>query len=167
MSALDHYRQPKDEFFESNPQSPFTPEQQKNFSGLKYFPENSAMNMDLEIDQFEIKDPVEIQTTTGDMRTYDRFGKIHFEVEGEQVSLTVYATPHGYFIPFVDNQAGKETYGAGRYIDPEELPDGKLLVDFNLAYNPYCAYNEAYSCPLPPAENRIPVAIKAGEKNFK
>ena len=167
MSAIDHFRKQKDEFFASNPQSPFTPEMQKNFSGLIYFPENPALSMDLEIDEFDVKDPVEILTTTGDLRTYDRFGKIHFEVEGEQVSLTVYATPHGYFLPFVDNQAGKETYGAGRYIDPEKLPNGALHVDFNLAYNPYCAYNETYSCPLPPAENRIPVAIKAGEMNFK
>ncbi|MEN8240854.1 MAG: DUF1684 domain-containing protein [Chloroflexota bacterium] len=167
MSELDHYRSQKDEFFGSNPQSPFTPEQQKEFTGINYFPENTDLVLALEIDEFEVKQPVEIQTTTGDLRTFDRFGKIHFEVEGEQVSLTVYATPHGYFIPFVDNQAGKETYGAGRYIDPEELPDGKILVDFNLAYNPYCAYNEAYSCPLPPAENRIPVAIQAGEKNYK
>jgi len=167
MSTLDHFRKQKDEFFGGNPQSPFTPQQQENFSGLKYFPENLSMRLELEIDQFEVIDPVEIQTSTGDMRTYDRFGKIHFEVESNQVSLTVYATPHGYFVPFVDNQAGKETYGAGRYLDPEKLPEGKILVDFNLAYNPYCAYNETYSCPLPPAENRIPVAIKAGEKNYK
>jgi uncharacterized protein (DUF1684 family) len=166
MSGLDHYRKQKDDFFATNPQSPFTPEMQANYSGLNYFPENPDLRLELKVEQFEVKDQVEIQTNTGDLRTYDRYGKIYFDVEGEQASLTVYATPHGYFLPFVDNQAGKETYGAGRYIDPEPLPDGKLLVDFNLAYNPYCAYNEAYSCPLPPAENRIKVAIKAGEKNF-
>ena len=63
--------------------------------------------------------------------------------------------------------AGKETYGAGRYLDPELNKNGKLIVDFNLAYNPTCAYNELYSCPLPPAENRLSVAILAGEKNYK
>lgn len=167
MSDLDHYRSQKDDFFSHSPQSPFTLEMQANFTGIKYFPEVPALQMELEIEEFEVKDRVEIQTTTGDMRTYQRFGKIHFEIEGEPTELTVYSTPHGYFIPFVDSQAGKETYGAGRYLDPEALPDGKLLVDFNLAYNPYCAYNEAYSCPLTPSENRLKVAIKAGEMNFK
>ena len=71
------------------------------------------------------------------------------------------------FIPFVDAQAGKETYGAGRYLDPEVLPDGRLVLDFNLAYNPYCAYNERYSCPIPPAENRLEAVIQAGEKSYK
>ena len=167
MSELDHYRSEKDDFFANNPQSPFTPEQREDFPGIKYFSENKNLRLELQVEEFDVKDPVEIQTTTGEMRTYNRFGKIHFDVDSEQVSLTVYTTPHGHFIPFVDSQAGKETYGAGRYIDPEVMPNGNLLVDFNLAYNPYCAYNEAYSCPLTPVENRIPVAIKAGEKNFK
>ena len=80
--------------------------------------------------------------------------------------MTVYASRHGFFIPFVDAQAGVLTYGAGRYLDPNLLSSGKLLVDFNHAYNPYCAYNDLYSCPLPPFENRLKVAIKAGEKNY-
>jgi len=88
-------------------------------------------------------------------------------VEGEEASLTVYSNEYGFFIPFVDSQAGKVTYGAGRYLDPELKEDGMLILDFNLAYNPYCAYNELYSCPIPPAENRLSVPIKAGEKNYK
>ena len=83
-----------------------------------------------------------------------------------QILMSPASNEHGYFLPFVDSQAGPVTYGAGRYLEPERLEDGKFLVDFNLAYNPYCAYNELYSCPLPPAENRISVPIAAGEKNF-
>ncbi len=73
----------------------------------------------------------------------------------------------GYFLPFADSTSGEETYGAGRYLEIETLPDGTSLVDFNYAYNPYCAYNEKWSCPLTPSENRLKVPIESGEKNFK
>jgi uncharacterized protein (DUF1684 family) len=76
----------------------------------------------------------------------------------------LYKDPHGYFLPFADSMAGKETYGAGRYLEPLALMGGKVLVDFNYAYNPYCAYNDLYSCPLTPWENRLKVPIRAGEK---
>lgn len=167
MSQLEHFRKQKDDFFGTNPQSPLTPEQQTGFEGLRYFPESPNLRFELSIEEFETKEKVQIITSTGDLREYERFGKVSFEVDGDKAELTVYSTSHGFFLPFVDNQAGKETYGAGRYLDPEMLSNGKLLLDFNVAYNPYCAYNEMYSCPLPPAENRLAVAIKAGEKNFK
>ncbi|HEY3290725.1 MAG TPA: DUF1684 domain-containing protein, partial [Anaerolineae bacterium] len=74
---------------------------------------------------------------------------------------------HGFFLPFVDALAGTETYGAGRYLEPEPIPGGQQFqVDFNLAYNPYCAYNDQWSCPLTPAENRLTVPVRAGEKVF-
>jgi uncharacterized protein (DUF1684 family) len=82
----------------------------------------------------------------------------------EQAMLTLFSDPHGFLLPFVDALAGKATYGAGRYLEPEPLPNGRLLVDFNYAYNPYCAYNALYSCPLTPFENRLKVPIRAGEK---
>jgi uncharacterized protein (DUF1684 family) len=107
-----------------------------------------------------------MQTTTGDVQTYERFGRVRFPVAGEEAALTIYRNENGFFLPFVDALAGNETYGAGRYLEPEELPDGTLLVDFNLAYNPYCAYNENWSCPITPAENRLKVPIRAGEKVF-
>ena len=84
----------------------------------------------------------------------------------QHAELTIYQSEHGYFLPFVDSLAGKETYPAGRYLDPEALPGNRFLVDFNLAYNPYCAYNEMWSCPITPAENRLKVPIRAGEKLF-
>lgn len=166
MSELERRRQ-KDDFFANHPQSPLTYDQLDDFEGLKYFPEAPELRFELIIEEFDTKEMVQIITSTGDLREYERYGRVHFEVNGDKAALTVYATNHGFFVPFVDNQAGIETYGAGRYLDPEVLPNGKLLLDFNTAYNPYCAYNEMYSCPLPPAENRLTVAIKAGEKNFK
>ncbi|MCI0552006.1 MAG: DUF1684 domain-containing protein, partial [Anaerolineae bacterium] len=87
--------------------------------------------------------------------------------DGQTAELTIYKNSRGYFLPFVDDLAGKETYSAGRYLELEKLPNGKFLVDFNLAYNPYCAYNEQWSCPITPAENRLSVAVSAGEKIFE
>jgi uncharacterized protein len=167
MQNLAVFRAEKDEFFAHHPQSPLNQEQRDIFDGLSYFPDNDALRLELEIDEFDEKEQIEIQTSTGDIQHYIRFGKIHFEVESQAASLTVYQSDHGFFIPFVDELANKETYGAGRYLDPGLLPNGKLAVDFNLAYNPYCAYNERWSCPLTPWENRLELPIEAGEKNFK
>jgi uncharacterized protein (DUF1684 family) len=164
MNELSHFRAAKDDFFENDPHSPLTLGQRVSFDGLNYFPENPALRLDLPIDDFETKETIQIQTSTGDVQVYHRYGKIHFEVDGEPAELTIYHNEHGLFLPFIDSLAGKETYGAGRYLEPQIIPNGKLLVDFNLAYNPYCAYNEAYSCPLTPWENRLKVPIHAGEK---
>lgn len=167
MNRYIQIRAEKDEFFEINPHSPLAMEQKRDFEGLNYFSPDPNLRFEVQIEEFEEQVELQMQTTTGDLRRFIRYGKVNFTVDGEPFSLTVYSNEYGFFIPFVDAQAGKETYGAGRYLDPEVLPDGNLELDFNLAYNPYCAYNDLYSCPLPPAENRLSVAIKAGEKNYK
>jgi uncharacterized protein (DUF1684 family) len=118
------------------------------------------------VEPFPAREAIEIQTSTGDGRIYVRFGRFKFSVDGQEAELTIYETEQGYFLPFVDSLAGTETYPAGRYLDPEPLTGNRFLVDFNLAYNPYCAYNEAWSCPLTPFENRLKVPIRAGEKLF-
>ncbi|MBE0680823.1 MAG: DUF1684 domain-containing protein [Anaerolineales bacterium] len=166
MTELDAFRKEKDEFFGGHPQSPLTPEQRKDFHGLQYFPENEGLRLDVKVEEFENKERFEMQTSTGDVQKYERFGKFHFAVDGEEVELTIYQSQHGFFLPFVDSLAGSETYPAGRYLEPEPLAGGRFLVDFNIAYNPYCAYNEMWSCPITPAENRLKVAIRAGEKLF-
>lgn len=160
-------RAEKDEFFESHQHSPLTTEQKQVFQGLNYFPPDDSLRFELAIEPFEDQVEIKMQTSTGDLRDFIRYGKLTFEVEGVEAALTVYANEHGFFIPFVDAQAGKETYGAGRYLDPEMLGEDRVVLDFNMAYNPYCAYNDLYSCPIPPAENRLRVAIRAGEMNFK
>ena len=164
MSELTEFRKQKDEFFAHHPQSPLTRQQKRTFKGLEYFPEAPELRFMLELEAFAEQDQIEMQTSTGDVQEYTRFGKIHFSVDGQPVELTVYADPNGFFLPFVDSLAGTETYPAGRYFEPEVLPDGKLLVDFNLAYNPYCAYSDLWSCPLTPFENRLKVPVRAGEK---
>ncbi len=167
MHTLTIERAEKDEFFAYHPQSPLTRNQQTDFDGLSYFPPDPSLRFELDIQEFDDQSSISIQTSTGDSQQFTRFGKVYFQVEDENASLTVFRSEHGFFIPFADRLADSETYGAGRYLDPEILPNGKLLVDFNLAYNPYCAYNERWSCPLTPFENRIRVAIRAGEKIFK
>jgi len=166
MTDLEEFRKEKDAFFKSHPQSPLTPEQKRAFRGLSYFPESPALRLEVTVEEFNPKETVKMQTSTGDVQTYQKYGKFKFVVEGQEAELTVYSSQHGFFLPFVDSLAGAETYGAGRYLEPEPLGRGKFRVDFNLAYNPYCAYNEMWSCPLPPRENRLKVPIRAGEKLY-
>ena len=167
MTDLQTIRARKDEFFAQDHHSPLTHEQRHDFKGLDYFPENPALNLEVEVDENVEKAEFMMQTSTGDYQPFQRFGKFRFEVEGQTAELTIYVNEHGYFLPFVDSLRVTETYPAGRYLEPEPLANGKFLVDFNLAYNPYCAYNEMFSCPLPPAENRLQVPIRAGEKIFE
>lgn len=166
MSDLDDFRAEKDHFFKTHPQSPLTPAQKRAFLGLAYFPENPELRLEVAVEVFPERAVIEMPTSTGDVQHYQRFGQFAFTVDGQPARLTIYAGPHGYFLPFVDALTGKETYGAGRYLEPEPLPGGRFLIDFNLAYNPYCAYNENFSCPLTPFENRLKVPIRAGEKLF-
>lgn len=166
MNNLTEFRASKDDFFASHPQSPLTPDQKRDFHGLDYFDENPALEMEVELEKFTGQDQVIIQTSTGQAQTYTRYGKFKFNVGGQEAELTLFAGDHGFFLPFVDSLAGKETYPAGRYLEPEPLPGDRFLVDFNMAYNPYCAYNEIWSCPLTPPENRLKVPIRAGEKIF-
>ena len=164
MHALDEFRAEKDSFFAHSPESPLTAEQKQDFAGLKYFPENPALRLETTVELFRDRQRVEIQTSTGDVHVYQRHSRFRFQVDDQEAELTIFEGPYGYFLPFVDSQAGTETYPAGRYLEPETLDGGLFLVDFNLAYNPYCAYNEHWSCPLTPPENRLRVPIRAGEK---
>ncbi len=166
MKTLKTFRAEKDDFYARHHQSPLTPAQKRDFKGLDYFPENTVLRLEVDVETSQTSENITIDTTGGQPQTYQRFGRFKFLVDGQSAELTIYKNQHGYFLPFVDNLAGKETYPAGRYLEPEKLPNGKFLVDFNLAYNPYCAYNERWSCPITPAENRLKVSVRAGEKIF-
>jgi len=167
MSELDEMRREKDAFFRESEHSPLLPEQRKSFTGLNYFPENPELRLEVEVKRFQEQEQIQIQTNTGDVQTYTRFGRFEFTVDGDQAELTILENDNGYFLPFADSLAGTETYGAGRYIEPARLADGRFEVDFNDAYNPYCAYNEMWSCPITPPENRLKVPVTAGEKVFE
>lgn len=166
MTVLDDFRAEKDDFFRTHPQSPLTREQKASFAGLSYFPENPALALEVEVEPISPPEVIEMETSTGATRAYQRYGRFTFEVDGQRAALTIYASEGGFFLPFVDALANVETYGAGRYLEPEPAGGQRFRVDFNLAYNPYCAYNDLFSCPLTPFENRLKVAIRAGEKLF-
>ena len=166
MTSLIEFRKMKDEFFATDGQSPLTPGQKKNFKGLKYFPPNPDLDLEVVVAEYPDKQQVKMQTTTGEIQVYERFGKFSFSVDGQAAELTIYRSEDGFFLPFVDSLASRDTYPAGRYLEPVQLDEHRFRVDFNLAYNPYCAYNEYWSCPLTPFENRLKIPIRAGEKLF-
>ncbi len=166
MTDLESFRAEKDRFFALHPQSPLAVDQKRRFKGLNYFPENPALRLVVTVEEFPHKDSIQMQTSAGSVQAYTRYGRFRFAVDGQDAELAIYAGPHGFFLPFVDSLASVETYGAGRYLEPAPHGNGKFLVDFNMAYNPYCAYNDQWACPLPPRENRLKVPIRAGEKIY-
>jgi uncharacterized protein len=160
---LQAQRQEKDHFFKTHPQSPLTPDQQAKFNGLRYYDYNPDLDLTVKVEALNDGKFVPIQTTTGQLRQYKRYGQFTFTVNGQAVRLTVYEADYGFFLPVVDAGAGTDTYPAGRYLEPEYLGDNQFHIDFNTAYSPYCAYGPDWSCPITPAENRLKVAIRAGE----
>jgi uncharacterized protein (DUF1684 family) len=167
MNSLERFRQEKDQFFKNDLNSPLEEEQKKVFTNLNYFPEDPGLQLEVPMEMIDPPETVHMITSTGDRRDYLHNARVRFQVDGQQAVLQVYEDAFGgYFLPFVDATAPQETYGAGRYLEPEEVSPGVLLLDFNLAYNPFCAYNSRWSCPIPPNDNRLKLRIEAGEKNF-
>ena len=167
---LAGYRHRRDHFFADHRHSPLSEPQRAKFSGLDYFPERADLALNLPLDESDpdVGERVDLPTTDGKTKSFSRAGRVRFEVEGVPVELTVLRDSDrgSLFIPFRDASTGRETYELGRYLEPQARPDGTLEVDFNYAYNPFCAYGEGWSCPIPPEENRLTVTIAAGEKSF-
>src|SRR5262245_4309621 len=168
MSELDEFRAAKDDYFARAPDSPLTAEQKRGFAGLVYYPEAPDLAVDADLDTAVDRGQVRMQTSTGDEQVYRPAGIVRFEVDGRPAALTLYEAEEGgeLFLPFRESTSGQETCGGGRCLEVHRPRDGRVRVDFNYAYNPYCAYNEAWSCPLPPDENWLSVPIRAGEKSF-
>ena len=166
-TELQEFRAERDDFFKRDHRAPLTTQQQRKFEGLAYFPDNPSLVIKAKIDRKVEPGIIRMETTKGEQQTYKRHGVVHFEVEGEATQVMLYASDHGHelFLPFRDATSGKETYGAGRYLDLHAHGD-QIVIDFNYAYNPNCAYNPEWNCPLPPAENWLKVPIRAGEKTF-
>lgn len=167
MKDLERFRKEKDRFFLTDKHSPLTAVQKRSFTGLGCFPKNLELQFHAEAEELAEKKSVTMQTTSGQVQQNSRWGRFRFAVNGQAAELTIYESDGGFFLPFVDSLAGKETYGAGRYLEPHRHDDGTFHIDFNYAYNPYGAYNDLWSCPIPPAENRLDVPIRAGEKLFE
>jgi uncharacterized protein len=165
-------RADKDSFLRNNIDSPIPPSERPSFKGLKYFPPDDSYRVTSKLERFDTPKPIVISTSTGTQQAYVRYGAFSFQIQGKTLKLFVYKSAEdpyarSLFVPFSDATSGRETYGAGRYLDLEEQGGDDYELDFNMAYNPYCAYSEEYTCPIPPIENRLPVRILAGEKNYK
>jgi uncharacterized protein (DUF1684 family) len=165
----------RDDLFAAHPQSALAPEQKAVFKGLRYYPYQPALRFRLAVDTGVEHAVAEYELPADGLVRLERFGRIQFEVEGQPVSLSLFwikGYGGGIFLPFRDLTNREDTYGGGRYlldtIKHADLgrEDGRLVVDFNYAYNPSCAYNPRWVCPLAPPENWLKVPIRAGELRF-
>jgi uncharacterized protein (DUF1684 family) len=170
-ALIEEGRAGKDAYFKRSSASPIPADARSGFSGLPYFPVDEAFRFEgLALEPYAGSEPssFQIPTSDGQLRPAHRAGTFTFEHDGAPRRLTAYVLDgsdgDSLFVPFLDTTSGHETYGAGRYLDLEPESDGTYVIDFNLAYHPYCVYAETYSCPLTPAENRLPVRIEAGER---
>ena len=165
------FRKEKDDFYRSGAESPFN-QLKVEFKGLKYFPYGAKYRVKARFVAYPDPEQVSIATSRGIKVAYFREGRFEFKLAGKDLVLQAYRSVHGahsegYFVPFKDKTSGKESYANGRYLDLEAGPTDEYWLDFNRAYNPYCAYVEGYMCPYPPEENTLPIPIRAGEKVYK
>ncbi len=150
--------------------TPIPFEAHARFLPLAYFPidPNFAVPASFTEDPPAARLRIEMQSSAGQPRLMERIGTLAFTLQGQVLHLSAFRevgeSADRLFVPFTDTTTGRETYQAGRYLDIARSPTGIYVVDFNLAYNPYCYYNPTYDCPYPPKDNRLPVAIRAGEK---
>jgi len=169
INRLAKERAEKDLFFEENKESPFVKDS-SSFTSLNYFPPNLDYRIQARL--IKIVDPQTrvLSTSDGKDKQYKEFGYAEFELEGKTNRLLLLEMEKPFqdklFVPFADETSTEETYGAGRYLEIEKPKNNTLILDFNQAYNPYCAYTEGYSCPFPPRENVLGIAIRAGEKKY-
>lgn len=152
--------------------SPLLEEDKKDFNGLNYYPVDEKYKVRARLLNIDRKQPVFIPTTTGEQEKYIPYAYAQFEMEGKENKLLLYQAwddqnPNRVFLMFADETSGEETYGGGRYMDMTTSNTNSIVLDFNTAYTPYCHFNPEYSCPIPPKENILNIAIKAGEKLYK
>jgi uncharacterized protein (DUF1684 family) len=168
------WRRERDDFFRGHERSPLTPGQKRVFKALEYYPFDPKYTFFGQIERyiFYINDPKYLAiflTNKGTHKRYIRYGRFHFSLDEKSYTIEIYKSilSDTLFIPFKDETNGKETYEGGRYIDAEILTGGKMVLDFNMAYHPPCAYNNQLTCALPPRENMLDISIRAGEKRSK
>jgi uncharacterized protein (DUF1684 family) len=168
-SELTDVRAAKDEAFRDASDSPVPKEKRDALLPLKYFPVDPNYAVPAVLKLSEDRPVFEMPTSTGALRRMQLVGELQFSLQGQPRSLGAFVEEGTQqitrlFVPFADMTTGKDTYAAGRYLDIEPTGTGYYTIDFNRAYNPYCAYNASYECPFPPPSNRLDVAVTAGEK---
>ena len=169
VTSIEKHREEQKIFFKDSDESPFN-QFNISFNGLNYFEPNPDFNIKAEIMPYTNKQLVSLATSTGTNEDYLKFGKATFSVNKESVELILLQPldkQNMLFIAFTDATSAEETYGAGRYIDLDYEGESRMMIDFNKAYNPYCAFVDDYSCPLPLPENNLTIAILAGDKSYQ
>jgi uncharacterized protein (DUF1684 family) len=169
---LKAFREKKNQFFKEDANSPLNESDRKRFKGLIYYPIDLKYTMVGTIEKYPTEPkPIYIVLPTNKERgrKYVKYGRFKFKRDRKEYVLQIYRPLGGgeLFLPFKDKTSETETYSKGRYLYIESMPGGKVLIDFNRAYNPFCQFNEKYTCPLAPEENRLDIPIRAGEKRFR
>ncbi len=156
--------------------SPLLKKDLKTFKALDFYPINEKFFVNAKFVRTPDEKPFEMPTSTSRKPMYVKYGEAHFSIDGKKLKVNLYQSldlkkieeyKDALFLPFTDLTSGVDSYGGGKYIDLK-IPQGDtIVIDFNTAYNPYCAYNHKYSCPIPPQENDLAIEIRAGVKKFK
>lgn len=173
IAEIENIRKEKNEWMRNDPNSPFNYKGKIEFHDLKYFDIDPNFVFKSKLYEYEPKDTITIFGTKGELRNTVRFGYVKFNYNGSEYKINVYEGKVSedevyYSIWFTDETTNIESYGVGRYINFEKNPDPNFIyeIDFNLAYNPYCAYSPDYSCAIPTKEDNLKLAVRAGEKKF-
>ena len=176
---IEEYQHKQNLKFHDANQSPLTKEDLKTFKKLDFYPINKKYKVVAKLEKTIDAHVFEMPTTTDRKPLYIKYGTVTFTIDGIEQKLPIYKNKDVYippqyinflFLPFTDKTSGNGSYGGGRYLDlltTDEKTDGTIVIDFNKAYNPFCAYNESFSCPITPKENALSVEILAGVKNYK
>lgn len=162
-------RAAKDDSFKNDPESPVPADKKAALLPLQYFPIDESYAVPASLEPAAERTRIQVPTSTGKIRNIERVGALKFSLQGKPMRLTAFIDVESpqvnrLFIPFADQTSGTETYTAGRYMELDPTPTGIYVVDFNVAYNPYCYYSPEFDCPYPPKENRLDVPIRAGER---
>lgn len=165
-------RAAKDDSFKNDPDSPIPADKKASLLPLAYYPIDETYAVPASLEPSVDRSRIEVPTSIGKIRQLERIGALRFSLKGQPMRLTAFRDVESQdvnrlFVPFADQTSGSETYPAGRYMELDPTPTGIYVVDFNVAYNPYCYYSPEYDCPFPPKENRLDAPIRAGEKIHK
>jgi uncharacterized protein len=166
---ITSWRVEKDRFMRESPDSPVLPAARSSFAPLPYFPISAEYRVPAAFQEIRTEDIIEMSTSTNERRRMRRIGTLEFTIQGQALKLTAFVDASEddvsrLFVPFHDSTNGKETYPGGRYLELERTATGIYDLDFNRAYHPFCVFNPAFECPVPPRENRLGIPIRAGEK---
>jgi len=169
VEEMKAFRHERDSFMRNDKKSPFI-EQNVPFNGLDYFDIDESFKVRASVEAIQDGKIYNLKTSDDKVKTFQAVAILHFDIleSHEDLTLLQSAKDGHFFLPFYDETSAITTYGAGRYLEVNfKIGQKQVLLDFNKAYNPYCAYTEGYSCPVPPPENNISIPINAGEKNYE